>query len=104
MAQHRVGHRAGHTVRLRHRIAVDWVADTFGLRTPAARTRHENARDRAGLRAARLHERARAAARANAAALPARLHAERGEPRVLRAWQARIGRLAGRDGDQRGAA
>jgi hypothetical protein len=95
---------AQHTVRLLHRIAVDWAADTFGLRTPSARTRHENSRDRAGLRAARLHERARTAARANAAALPARLHAERGEARVLKAWQARIGRLAGRDSDERGAA
>lgn len=95
---------AEHRVRLLHRIAVDWVADTFGLRTPSVRTRHDNARDRAGLRAARRHERARTAARANAAALPARLHVERGEPRVLTGWQGRIGRLAGRDGDERGAA
>lgn len=95
---------AQHTVRLLHRIAVDWVADTFGLRTVDARTRHENARDRAGIRAARLHERASAVARANAGALPARLHAERGEPRVLKAWQARIGKLVGRDADTRGAA
>jgi hypothetical protein len=88
---------AQHRVRLMHRIAVDWVADTFGLRTPGARTRHENARFRATARAAALHDRARAGAQA----LPARLHAARGEPRVLRGWQARIGRNAGQD---RGAA
>ena len=94
-----------------HRIAVDWVADTFGLRTPDARTRHENARfraataagaahDRASARAARRPDRAPAAARANARARPARLHAQRGEPRILRGWQARIGRLLGQDGGQ----
>ena len=53
---------AQHRVRLMHRIAVDWVADTFGLRTPGARTRHEKARFRATARAAALHERARARA------------------------------------------
>ena len=90
-----------HRVRLMHRIAVDWVADTFGLRTPDARTRHENARFRAGARAAAVHARARARAQAGARVLPARLHAARGEPRVLQGWQARIGRAAGQD---RGAA
>ena len=90
---------AQHRVRLMHRIAVDWVADTFGLRTPGARTRHENARFRAGARAAAVHDRARA--QASARALPDRLHAARGEPRVLKGWQARIGRNAGQD---RGAA
>ena len=113
---------AQHRVRLMHRIAVDWVADTFGLRTPGARTRHENARfrataraaalhdraragaahDRASARAARRPDRARAAARANARARPARLHAQRGEPRILRGSQARIGRLLGQDGGQDG--
>ena len=48
---------AQHRVRLMHRIAVDWVADTFGLRTPDARTRHENARFRAGARAVAWHDR-----------------------------------------------
>jgi hypothetical protein len=71
MSQNRAG--------LLHRIAVDWVADTFHLRTPDARTRHEHARDRAAARAAPQ---------------PARLHTERGEPRVLKGWQARIGGLA----------
>jgi hypothetical protein len=89
---------AQHRVRLMHRIAVDWVADTFGLRTPGARTRHENARFRAGARAVARHDRAQARARANARALPARLHAGRGEPRVLRGGQARIARRAGQDG------
>jgi hypothetical protein len=63
MAQNRVG--------LMHRIAVDWVADTFHLRTPDARTRHAQARDRAAERAARMHR-------------PR-------EPRVLKAWQNWIG-------------
>jgi hypothetical protein len=66
-------------VRLLHRISVDWVADTFGLRTPDAPTRHENARFRA---------------RASARARPGRLHVRR-EPRVLKGWQARIGRQLG---------
>ncbi|MGA3153953.1 MAG: hypothetical protein ACLPN6_28615 [Streptosporangiaceae bacterium] len=88
-----------HRARLLHRIAVDWAADTFGLRTPDARVRHEDARFRASVRAAALHERAQTRARANAA-LPARLHAGRGEPRVLTGWQDRIGRLAGRGARQ----
>lgn len=92
---------AQHKVRLMHRIAVDWVADTFGLRSPGARTRHENARFRAGARAAAWHDRARVRAQASARVLPARLHAGRGEPRVLKAWQARTGRRIGQD---RGAA
>jgi hypothetical protein len=66
------------TIRLLHRIAVDWAADTFGLRDPSARERHEAARDRAYARASRL---------------PSALHRRR-EPRLLRGWQARIGRLA----------
>jgi hypothetical protein len=89
-------------VRLLHRIAVDWVADTFGLRTPDARTRHENARFRAAARAGAAHDRASAhAARLPArlhARLPARLHAERGESRVLNGWQASIGSLLDRRG------
>jgi hypothetical protein len=89
---------AQHRVRLMHRIAVDWVADTFGLRTPDARTRHENARFRAGARAVAWHDRVQARATANARALPARLHAERGGPRVLKGWQGRIARQAGQDG------
>jgi hypothetical protein len=92
---------AQHRVWLMHRIAVDWVADTFGLRSPDARTRHENARFRARARAAAWHGRARVRAQASAKTLPARLHAGRGEPRVLQGWQARIGRRAGQD---RGAA
>jgi hypothetical protein len=83
-------------VRLLHRMVVDWVADTFGLRTPDARTRHENARFRAEARTAAWH------ARARAGALPARLHARRGEPRILKGWQARIGRKLGQHEDQAG--
>jgi hypothetical protein len=88
------------TIRLLHRISVDWVADTFGRRTPGPRTRNEDARYRARARAGARHGRARDRARANARALPARLHAERGEPRVLTAWQARIGRRARPGGGQ----
>jgi hypothetical protein len=67
------------TIRLLHRIAVDWTADTFGLRARgSARSRHEDARDRAHALAQRL---------------PGALHRPR-QPRVLRSWQARIGRLA----------
>jgi len=54
------------TIRLLHRIAVDWAADTFGLRGRCARSRHDDARDRAHALAARL---------------PAALHRPR-EPRV----------------------
>jgi hypothetical protein len=78
MAQNRVG--------LMHRIAVDWVADTFHLRTPDARTRHAQARDRAADRAAASHHRASQ----RAAALPAKLHVHR-EPRILKGLQKRIG-------------
>jgi hypothetical protein len=66
------------TIRLLHRVAVDWTADTFGLRRRSARSRHDDARDRAYALARRL---------------PGALHRPR-EPRVLRSWQARIGRLA----------
>lgn len=64
-------------IRLLHRIAVDWTADSFGLRGQSARARHDAARDRAYARARRLHE-------------PR-------EQRVLRGWQERIGRLVGAD-------
>jgi hypothetical protein len=64
------------TIRLYHRVAVDWVADTFGLRGQgSAQARHDRARDRAHALARRL---------------PDRLHRPR-EPRVLKSWQARIG-------------
>jgi hypothetical protein len=67
------------TIRLLHRVAVDWTADTFGLRgRGSARSRHEDARDRAHALARRL---------------PDPLHRPR-QPQVLRSWQARIGRLA----------
>ena len=84
------------TIRLLHRIAVDWTADTFGLRGHgSARARHDDARDRAHALARRLpdrlHQREHALAR--------RLHQPR-RPRVLRSWQERIGRLAARDGGQ----
>jgi hypothetical protein len=69
------------TIRLLHRVAVDWTADTFGLRGPSARSRHDGARDRAHALARRL---------------PDTLHRPR-QPRVLRSWQERIGRLATRD-------
>ena len=60
------------TIRLMHRVAVDWVADTFQLRgrTPAV-IRHEETH-------ARAYQRAR------------RWQAPR-QPRVLRSWQAAIG-------------
>jgi hypothetical protein len=67
------------TIRLLHRVAVDWTADTFGLRGGgSARSRHESSRDRAYALARRL---------------PDALHRPR-QPRVLRSWQGRIGRLA----------
>jgi len=70
------------TIRLLHRVAVDWTADTFGLRgRGSARPRHDDARDRAHALARRL---------------PDRVHQPR-SPRVLRSWQERIGRLAARD-------
>jgi hypothetical protein len=81
-------------------MTVDWVADTFALHSPDARTRHENARFRAEARTAAWHARARARAQASARALPARLHGQRREPRVLKGWQARIGRMAGQDRGQ----
>jgi hypothetical protein len=65
------------TIRLLHRIAVDWTADTFGLRGPA-RSRHDDARDRAHALVRRL---------------PDALHRPR-SPRVLRSWQASIARFA----------
>ena len=70
------------TIRLLHRVAVDWTADTFGLRgRGSARSRHEDARDRAHALARRL---------------PDALHRPR-QPQVLRSWQATIGRLAAKD-------
>jgi hypothetical protein len=69
------------TVRLLHRVAVDWAADTFGLRgRGSAGSRHDAARDRAHALARRL---------------PGALHQPR-QPRVLRSWQARIGQIAAR--------
>jgi hypothetical protein len=66
------------TIRLYHRVAVDCVADNFGLRGQgSARARHDGARDRA---------------HALARSLPERWHRPR-EPRVLRSWQARIGQV-----------
>jgi hypothetical protein len=67
------------TIGLLHRIAVDWTADTFGLRGRGpARSRHDDARDRAHALARRL---------------PGALHRPR-SPRVLRSWQAGIARFA----------
>jgi len=66
------------TMRLLHRVAVDWTADTFRLRSQPARERHEAARDGAYARARRL---------------PDALHRSR-EPRVLRGWQRAIARRA----------
>ncbi len=77
-------------IRLAHRIAVDWTADTFGLRGKSAQERHDGARYRAYRRHEEMHERARELARR----LPRRLHQPR-EQRVLRTWQARIAGLAG---------
>ncbi len=74
------------TIRLLHRIAVDWTADTLGLRgRGTARSRHDDARDRAHALARRL---------------PDALHRPR-QPRVLRSWQATIGRLAAKGQVQR---
>jgi hypothetical protein len=70
------------TIRLLHRIAVDWTADTFGLRGHgSSRSRHNDARDRAHALARRL---------------PDALHRPR-QQRVLRSWQARIGQLGAKD-------
>jgi hypothetical protein len=77
-------------IRLAHRIAVDWSADTFGLRAKSAQERHDEARYRAYQRHEKVHERVRELARR----LPQALHQPR-EQRVLRAWQARIAGLAG---------
>ena len=80
------------TIRLYHRVAVDWAADTLGLRGPgSARARHDRARDRAHALASSAqarHDRARALAMRR----PDRLHRPR-EPRVLKSWQARIGQF-----------
>ncbi len=74
------------TIRLLHRVAADWAADTFGLRgRGSARARHDAARDRAYARAVRL---------------PARLHRPR-EPRVLRSWQAWIAGLGAKGAGDR---
>jgi hypothetical protein len=90
----------GQTIRLLHRIAVDWTADTFGLRGRSARARHDQARDRAHALARRLPDRLHRRTHALAQDLPDRLHQPRPSrpPRVLRSWQERIGRLAARDG------
>jgi hypothetical protein len=75
-------------IRLLHRIAVDWTADTFGLRDrPAGRARNEAAAFRAGRRHARTGSGGQArAVNAAAAVRAAERHARR-EPRVLRGWQ-----------------
>jgi len=79
------------TIRLYHRVAVDWAADTFGLRGQgSAQARHDRAHALAGSAQAR-HDRARDRAHALARRLPGRLHRPR-RTRVLRSWQARIGR------------
>jgi hypothetical protein len=70
------------TIHLLHRVAVDWTADTFRLRGRSARSRHDDARDRAHALARRL---------------PAVWHRPR-EPRVLRPLQERIGRVAAKAG------
>jgi hypothetical protein len=76
------------TIRLYHRIAVDWAADTFGLRGQgAAQARHERARDRAHALARRLPGRLHR---------PHRPHPPR-EPRVLKSWQARIAQAGAAD-------
>jgi hypothetical protein len=68
------------TIRLCHRIAVDWVADSFGLRGDgSAAARHARAEDRAHTLARRL---------------PERRHRPR-QARILKSWQARIGQAVG---------
>ena len=71
------------TIRLYHRIAVDWVADTFGLRGDGSATaRHDRAQYRAHTLARRLPDRLH------------RLHRPR-QARILKSWQARIGQAVG---------
>jgi uncharacterized protein (DUF3084 family) len=96
------------TIRLYHRIAVDWVADTFGLRGDGSATaRHDRAQYRAHTLARRLpdrlhrpqevrarHDRAQQRAQALARRLPDRLHRPR-QARILKSWQARIGQVVG---------
>jgi hypothetical protein len=77
-------------IRLAHRVAVDWTADTFGLRGKSAQERHDEARYRAYQRHEEIHERARELA----GRVPQALHQPR-EQRVLRALQARIAGLGG---------
>jgi hypothetical protein len=85
------------TIRLYHRIAVDWVADTFGLRgAGSAQARHDRARDRSHALARRLPDRLHERGNDLARSLPARLHQPR-EPRVLKSWQARIARIGAAD-------
>lgn len=87
------------TIRLQHRIAVDWTADTFGLRrhgSGSARSRHDDTRDRAHALARRLPDRLHQKAHALARRLADTLHRPR-QPQALRSWQERIGRLATRN-------
>jgi len=85
------------TIRLVHRVAVDWVADTFGLRGQgSAQARHERARLRAQALARQLPGRRHEGGHARARSLPGRLHQPR-EPRILKSWQARIGQLGPAD-------
>ena len=63
-------------IRLLHRIAVDWVADTFGLRTVPAAVRHDEANARACLRALRWNS-----------------PRQRRPPRVLAGWQEAIAKI-----------
>jgi hypothetical protein len=77
----------GQTIHRLHRVMVDWVADTFGLDGDAAANH------------AHVHAEARARARTWAYALnrrEMRHHEPREprEPRVLKRWQAMIGRAA----------
>ena len=63
-------------IRLLHRIAVDWVADTFSLRAVPAAVRHDEAHARAYRRALRWHA-----------------PRDHRPPRVLRGWQETIGKI-----------
>jgi hypothetical protein len=79
------------TVRIAHRVVVDWVAETFHLPEDAARW-HAEARARARTMAYDLNHHKTPNHRPNQGLAD---HAPR-EPRVLKEWQARIARLGRR--------
>jgi hypothetical protein len=86
------------TIRAAHRVAVDWVAETFHLPEDTARF-HAEARARAATMAHALNNReTRHDGRRHHGR---RQHAPR-QARVLKGWQARIGRALGAGGSAGG--